>query len=173
MKKLIAMLLAAVIFAGTFVTNVMAADSEDPLAIKNFAEFGAVPEEPKPAEETVETVPEVIPEEEAEAVENEAAIPEETVAQETFAAEEPASQIAETVAETEETIPADMVEEPIQDAEDPGEPQDEPQGHNGVPLYFQNDYPNNIYGSGTIETNGCSAASLAMVATYMTGISSR
>ena len=46
---------------------------------------------------------------------------------------------------------------------------DVPRGHNGVPLYFQNDYPNNIYGMGTIETNGCSAASLAMVATYLTG----
>ena len=49
------------------------------------------------------------------------------------------------------------------------EDEDAPKGHNGVPLYFQNDYPNNIFGIGTIETNGCSAASLAMVATYLTG----
>ncbi len=46
---------------------------------------------------------------------------------------------------------------------------DLPTGHNGIPLYFQTDYPNNIYGVGTIANNGCSAACLAMVATYMTG----
>jgi hypothetical protein len=70
----------------------------------------------------------------------------------------------ETVAEE---VPADAENEtePAQQTED----EDAPKGHNGVPLYFQNDYPNNIYGIGTIETNGCSAASLAMVATYLTG----
>ena len=44
-----------------------------------------------------------------------------------------------------------------------------PRGHNGVPLYFQNDYPDEVYGEGTVASNGCSAASLAMVATYLTG----
>lgn len=38
-----------------------------------------------------------------------------------------------------------------------------------MPLYFQTDYPNNRYGSGTIATNGCGITSLAMVATCMTG----
>ena len=38
-----------------------------------------------------------------------------------------------------------------------------------VPLYFQTDYPEVMYGSGTIETSGCSITSLAMVATYLTG----
>ncbi len=37
-----------------------------------------------------------------------------------------------------------------------------------VPLYLQTDYPNNMYGSGTISKNGCSVTCLAMVATYMT-----
>lgn len=37
-----------------------------------------------------------------------------------------------------------------------------------VPLYFQNDYPNTMYGSGTIESSGCSITALAMVASYMT-----
>lgn len=46
---------------------------------------------------------------------------------------------------------------------------EEPKGHNGIPLYFQTDYPNNVYGVGTIANNGCSATCLAMVATYMTG----
>ena len=38
-----------------------------------------------------------------------------------------------------------------------------------VPLYFQNDYPNQRYGNGTVETSGCGITSLAMVATAMTG----
>lgn len=37
-----------------------------------------------------------------------------------------------------------------------------------VPLYLQTDYPNNMYGSGTIANNGCSVTCLAMVATYLT-----
>lgn len=40
--------------------------------------------------------------------------------------------------------------------------------YNDVPLYLQTDYPDTLYGSGTIETSGCSIVSLAMVATYMT-----
>ena len=38
-----------------------------------------------------------------------------------------------------------------------------------VPLYFQTDYPDVRYGSGSIATSGCSVTSLAMVATYLTG----
>ena len=38
-----------------------------------------------------------------------------------------------------------------------------------VPLYYQTDYPDAIYGSGTVETSGCSITSVAMVATYLTG----
>lgn len=37
-----------------------------------------------------------------------------------------------------------------------------------IPLYYQTDYPNTMYGSGTIESSGCSITSLAMVASYMT-----
>lgn len=60
--------------------------------------------------------------------------------------------------EPEETIPAET--EPVpEESEAPEE----------VPLYFQTDYPNNMYGSGTIANNGCSVTCLAMVATYMTG----
>lgn len=49
------------------------------------------------------------------------------------------------------------------------EPEYRPHGTNGVPLYFQNDYPDQIYGMGTVASNGCSVTSLAMVATYLTG----
>lgn len=38
-----------------------------------------------------------------------------------------------------------------------------------IPTYYQNDYPDTRYGSGTVAANGCSATALAMVATYMTG----
>lgn len=38
-----------------------------------------------------------------------------------------------------------------------------------IPLYFQTDYPEVMYGAGTIESSGCSVSCLAMVATYMTG----
>ena len=40
---------------------------------------------------------------------------------------------------------------------------------NGMPLYFQTDYPNELYGGDTVATSGCGITSLAMVATYMTG----
>ena len=38
-----------------------------------------------------------------------------------------------------------------------------------VPLYLQTDYPDVYYDGGTVATSGCSMASLAMVATYLTG----
>lgn len=47
--------------------------------------------------------------------------------------------------------------------------QQERQDFVSVPLYFQNDYPDVMYGSGTVETSGCSITSLAMIATYLTG----
>lgn len=40
---------------------------------------------------------------------------------------------------------------------------------NSVPLYFQTDYPDVRYGSGTVATSGCGITALAMVASYMTG----
>ena len=39
----------------------------------------------------------------------------------------------------------------------------------GIPQFFQDDYPDDLYGSGTIAKNGCSITCLAMVATAMTG----
>ncbi len=38
-----------------------------------------------------------------------------------------------------------------------------------MPLYYQTDYPDIRYGSGTIASDGCGITSLAMVATYLTG----
>jgi hypothetical protein len=44
----------------------------------------------------------------------------------------------------------------------------EPTTYDEVPLYFQTDYPDVMYANDTLATSGCSMASLAMVATYMT-----
>lgn len=38
-----------------------------------------------------------------------------------------------------------------------------------LPIFYQNDYPNDRFGSGTIANNGCSVTALAMVASYLTG----
>lgn len=38
-----------------------------------------------------------------------------------------------------------------------------------IPLYYQTDYPDVSYGSGTVATKGSSITALAMVATYLTG----
>lgn len=73
---------------------------------------------------------------------------------------EPEPVIVEEIPE--ETAPPET--EPVE-IEDPNAPK----GHNGIPLYFQTDYPDQMYGMGTLASNGCSATSLAMVATYLTG----
>ena len=38
-----------------------------------------------------------------------------------------------------------------------------------IPLYYQTDYPNSMYGDGTVASGGCSITSMAMVASYLTG----
>ena len=44
-----------------------------------------------------------------------------------------------------------------------------PDGYLSVPRYFQTDYPDNMYGGGSIANNGCGVTCLAMVASYLTG----
>lgn len=77
---------------------------------------------------------------------------------------------------TEETIPEETEETvPVQtEPEETVPPETEAheieyKTYNSVPLYFQNDYPDTMFGSGTVATSGCSITCLAMVATYMTG----
>lgn len=41
--------------------------------------------------------------------------------------------------------------------------------YEAVPNFYQTDYPDNLFGNGTIATSGCSITSLAMVASYLTG----
>lgn len=52
---------------------------------------------------------------------------------------------------------------------DPKLAQQERQNYVSVPCYFQTDYPDVLYGAGTIETSGCSITSIAMIASYLTG----
>lgn len=69
--------------------------------------------------------------------------------------------------ETEEVEPTEALEEA-----DPAPELDETEGsesQQGMPLYFQNDYPNDRYANGTVATSGCGITCLAMVATYLTG----
>ncbi len=92
--------------------------------------------------------------------------PEETAPEETAPAETVPPETA-----PEETVPAETAET---------EPEEKPLGKplknvksvsweiHEIPLYYQTDYPDVMYGSGTIATSGCSITSLAMVATYLT-----
>ena len=41
--------------------------------------------------------------------------------------------------------------------------------YDAVPLFYQTDYPDTMFASGTVATSGCCVTSLAMVASYLTG----
>lgn len=76
-------------------------------------------------------------------------------------AEEVVEEIIEEILEEEpEALPEET--EPVWDETDRP-------FYDGVPLYFQTDYPDVYYGEGTVATSGCSMTSLAMVASFMTG----
>ena len=96
------------------------------------------------------------------------AVSAETMPEETVPAE---AEVAETVA-PEVTVPEKTEQD--EDTEVTLIPSLEelpeaPSGYDKVPLYFQTDYPNRMFGSGTVANNGCSVTCLAMVATYLTG----
>ena len=166
--------------------------SEDPMAVKDYEQFGAAEpieegpceeeaEEELPCEEVAEEEPcgedteEPPCEEEAEEAPSEET--EETLPCEEAAEEEPVEEVEE---ETSEQPPSEEA------AEESGEPESEEQEtaeeeadmaeeelqesrtFETVPLYFQTDYPDIRFGSGTLSNNGCSITSLAMVASYMT-----
>lgn len=66
-----------------------------------------------------------------------------------------------------EAIPTEMPEDGAVSGSDA--PAGETPADREFPQYFQTDYPNVRYGSGTIASSGCSITSVAMVATYLTG----
>lgn len=99
-------------------------------------------------------------------------IPAEDPEQETEATESTEYQETEPV-ETEPDLELPEETEPAE-FEDPAEEetpvkQIEYKTYNSVPLYFQDDYPDVMFGAGTVASSGCSITSLAMVATYLTG----
>lgn len=121
------------------------------ISMTGFPAAAAELDAPAIAPETVETTPvteETLP---SESQTEETTVPEDTLP-------------AETVPE--ETVPAQTVSET---EEIPEEMAPELKTYDTVPLYFQNDYPDTMFGSGTVESSGCSITSLAMVATYLTG----
>lgn len=63
---------------------------------------------------------------------------------------------------------ASLTELPPEKKEEPVVLKGSSRKRNNVPLYFQNQYPDVRYGSGSVATSGCSITSLAMVASYMT-----
>lgn len=102
----------------------------------------------------------------------EPSVPEETTVQaQTFPAQEgysvPASEEAAGKADSED--PAAVEPTDTADSSATQENSGKTTNTREVPLYFQTDYPNKRYGTGTIATSGCSITSLAMVATYLTG----
>lgn len=79
----------------------------------------------------------------------------------------------ETEPEVTETIYEEPEEETVEqtvpeETQVPTVPQRERKVYDSVPLYFQEDYPDTMFGAGTVATSGCSITCLAMVATYMT-----
>ena len=80
---------------------------------------------------------------------------------------EPAATEATETTEATEATEATEPTEP--DTTAPEEEAEETIYVNGVPLYFQSDYPDTLYGDGTVQTSGCSVTCLTMVANAVTG----
>lgn len=123
------------------------------------AEETAVVEDPAALQYT-ETVPEAT---EAVAEETEYTVPVETESEETEPEE---TEPEETEPEETEEVPAETTSESLFFRE--VLPAEGEQLFEEVPLYFQTDYPDVRYGSGSIKSSGCSITCLAMVASYLT-----
>jgi len=112
--------------------------------------------------------------------------PEGTLAEETDEAESFLEKMLPKAVHAEESVVTEPVsEENVSEETDPAAVQEIPvetipsleslrqnaatDAYQAIPLYFQTDYPNNLYGGGSIANNGCSVTCLAMVATYLTG----
>ena len=159
MKRLVALLLAICTLTGILTIPASATTNDDPLAKKDYDQFGAAAEETTSPTEASES--ETEPTEETENTEP-VTIPTEPVEETT-----PFDAMQEESTDTPQEIPKEKYDPSTAETETAENP-DAPRGHNGVPLYFQNDYPDEVYGEGTVASNGCSAASLAMIATYLT-----
>jgi len=165
-KRIICLLL---VFFTVFGTAVIPAEAvEDPMVSKDYDQFGTAPAEEQQPEpeltETAEPEPEETIPEETEPVQQETvpeeAVPEETVPEETVEESIPEELPGEEAPEDEEVMEESAAEE---------EADRKVSSHPDMPLYFQTDYPNELFADSTIAKSGCSVTALAMVATYMTG----
>ncbi len=86
----------------------------------------------------------------------------------TFPTETTVSETAPPETSQPETVPPTVSTESQATGESTGEAP-ERITYESVPLFYQTDYPDNLYGNGTIKSSGCSITSLAMVASFMTG----
>mgnify|MGYP003305809565 CR=1 FL=1 len=171
-----------IVVASVNIPAVFAAELETPVTETIVTE--TLPAETVPVQNpSAETTPaETIPAETALAE----TVPVETVLQNTIPLETLPQETAPVQTVPEETIPVQPApEEPAAEAvTEPAEPEEErdvtmipsleelpevSEGYDSVPLYFQTDYPNTMFGRGTIANNGCGITCLAMVATYLTG----
>lgn len=88
----------------------------------------------------------------------------------------PAPAVPETVTESvpaETEAAAEQTEAPSKETEAAGEEDSErttvePNSFDEVPEYYQTDYPDTLFGNGTVKSSGSSITALAMVATYLT-----
>lgn len=161
MKRIISLVMVLCTLFCIILLPVQATGSEDPQAKKDYDIFGAPAEETTVPTEATVSVTEPVNTTEETTAPTEA--PKETTA--------PTEADRDAVGDTLEDLLAQLKKKYDPEASEAASEvdPDAPKGHNGVPLYFQNDYPDEVYGEGTVASNGCSAASLAMVATYLTG----
>ena len=98
-------------------------------------------------------------------------VPEERIAETEAHLSEDPEEVPETLpvldSEDPEAIPTEIPEDGA--VSGPDASGEETAANREFPLYFQTDYPNVRFGSGTIASSGCSITSVAMVATYLTG----
>ena len=162
-KRLLCVILCAVLFLSYMLIPAGAEDSipEETSHAHNLTET----QDSTPTEETEENSTEAEPSQK-DAPGTDSTEPE-TQATEPQETEPDVTEPAQT--QPQETIP----EEPEPEETEP--PETKPAKpeivvpYNPMPRFFQTDYPDTRYGSGTIATSGCSITCMAMVAGYLTG----
>lgn len=151
--KFLSAVLAGLLLLNLAVLPVAAAETEDPDTGATASSDEVIPWDDV-------TIPATPDEEEAQTQ------PTETQPAETIPAETQPEETQPEESQPEETKPVDTSTGSSGDSDSA---EIKYKTYNNVPLYFQNDYPDTMFGAGTVATSGCSITSLAMVATYLTG----
>ncbi len=129
------------------------------------------PEETSPEETSPEeTSPEETSPEETSPEETspEETTPEETSPEETSPEETSPSETAPDVAVPDVTVPNTTTGSGSHDSMTDTLELDDEDYEDEFPIFYQNDYPDNRYGSGSIKSDGCGIVALSMVASYIT-----